>query len=127
MDFKAARWTADSTRMKIMKRIKHAPAVTLLTLSALLVSMCAGLTVSRSASAQTNNQVKSESPSSKTGGALDRYATDMTRQALQGKLEAVDAFDAEINRVIAILSGTAKAPLLIGHSDLDRGMIARGV
>src|SRR6185503_2784256 len=91
------------------------------------VSMCAGLTVSRSASAQTNNQVKSESPSSKTGGALDRYAIDLTRQALQRKLETVDGFEGEISRVIAMLSGSVKAPLVISQSDVDRGMIARGV
>src|ERR1044072_6236925 len=105
----------------MMKRFGWAPATTWLTLSALLLSLCAGMTFTRTTSAQTSEQSNSRS-------ALDQYAINLTTQALQRKIDAVESFDVEIERVITSLSASAtKAPLLISQSDSDRSAIAREI
>src|SRR6185369_12350244 len=104
-----------------MKRLGWAPATTWLIISAVLVSMCAGSTFTRTTSAQTGEQPNSHS-------ALDQYAINLTTQALQRKIEPVDNFEVEIERVITSLANSStKAPLLISQSDADRSAIARGV
>ena len=114
----------------IMKRKKHAPIVTWLTTAALLFAMCASFTFSQRSSAQVNqssvtevaNQTVSDYP------ALSKYATDLTELAREGKLEPVNGREADVARVIASLTrAAAKAPVIIGESDLERDMIARGV
>jgi len=83
--------------------------------------MCAGMTFTRTTSAQTSEQTNSRS-------ALDQYAINLTTQALQRKFEAVENFEVEIERVISSLANSStKAPLLISQSDADRSAIARGV
>src|SRR5439155_26850287 len=58
---------------------------------------------------------------------LSKYATDLTLLALQGKLPRTNERAADIDRVIASLTRTKKTPVLVGESDLDRDIIARGV
>ena len=117
-----------------MKTKKHAPIVSWLTTAALLLSMCVGLTFSQRSSAQvyqayedstnagTSRQTAPDYP------ALAKYATDLTELAREGKLEPANGHESDIARVIASLApATAKAPVIIGESDLDRDLIARGV
>src|SRR5256714_1877797 len=106
-------------------RTKHAPAITWLTIAALLISMCASLAFSRNTNAQSAELEKQETDAR---AVLTRYTVDLTRLASQRQLEPVQGFDAEIARVITQLSGArAKAPIVVGESDADRGAIARGV
>ena len=109
-----------------MKRTPHAPAVTWLTVAALLMSMCASLAFTRNTDAQAGEELnKQETPDART--VLSKYTIDLTRLASQRKLEAVEGFDTEIARVLAQLSrASAKAPVVVGESDADRGAIARG-
>ena len=58
---------------------------------------------------------------------LSKYATDLTLLAHLGKLEAAHGCEADVDRVLASLSVTGKAPVVVGESDLDRDAIARGV
>ena len=113
-----------------MRLTKPTSLVTWLTLSALLVSMCAGTALSRKTSAQTINETNGQdvAEARQEPGTLSRYAIDLTTLAREQNLETVQGYDAEISRVIDSLSGgSSKAPLIIGQSDFDRGAIARGV
>src|SRR5437660_12090208 len=109
--------------MSIM-RTKQAPTVTMITVIALVLSMLAGFTFSQTSAAQVNEPEQSIAEFS----ALATYAVDLTALARAGKLETVRGRDAEIARVISCLAhSTAKAPVLIGESDLERDAVARGV
>src|SRR5260370_22637853 len=116
----------------IMNRIKHSPAVTWFTATALLISMCASLTLSRRATAQSTGQAspgQSEARDNATADypALTRYAKDLTRLAAQGKLERATGHNADIARVVDSLArATNKAPVVVGESDLERDAVARG-
>src|SRR6185503_9517517 len=102
------------TRMETMKR-KYAPATTIVTTVALLVSMCASLTFSQRTFANADPLVSkgaSEYP------LLSKYATDLTKLAAAGKLEVTHDRDADVARVVASLVA-AKNPVVVGESDLD--------
>src|ERR1043166_4114905 len=104
---------------------KDAPATTFITMVALLLSMCASLTFSQRAAAQIDapkmNKEVSDYP------LLAKYATDLTKLALAGKLETTHEHDADVARVIASLSSAAKNPVVVSESDLDRDAVARAV
>ena len=108
-----------------MKKRK-APVTAWITTLALLVSMFAGLTFSQRTSAQkTNREITSQADVKYP--LLSKYATDLTLLALNGKLDKASDRDADVARVIASLSATSKAPVVVSESDLDRDAIARGV
>src|SRR5437588_7874485 len=110
--------------MKMKKR--KAPVTAWITTLALLVSMFAGLTFSQRTSAQkTNREITSQADVKYP--LLSKYATDLTLLALNGKLDKASDRDADVARVIASLSATSKAPVVVSESDLDRDAIARGV
>src|SRR6266404_7670799 len=113
------------TRMIKMKR-KQAPITTWITTLALLISMCAGLTFSQRTSAQKIDREVASRTDAKYP-LLSKYATDLTLLALNGKLDKASDRDADVARVIKSLSATAKAPVVVSESDLDRDAIARGV
>jgi len=117
-----------------MKRQKHAPIVTWLTASALLVSVCAGLAFNQHSAAQSNETSLSasrrdaRSRAASDYPALAKYATDLTQLALRGKLEPARGRDADIARVVDSLGrAMSKAPVVVGEFDLDRNAIARGL
>ena len=116
-----------------MKTYKHTPTVTWITMVAVLVSMCASFSFGRRASAQSSEENQSTAQRETHGAtdsqypALSKYATDLTLLAHRGKLEPARGYEANVARVIASLSATAKAPVVVGESDLDRDAIARGV
>src|SRR5258705_9489995 len=106
-----------------MKRKKH-PFVTWYTISALLVSFCAGLVFNRPTAAQSNEPSQSASQRDARSQApsdypsLAKYATDLTQLALRGKLEPAPGRDADVARVIESLGrGTSKAPAVVGEFD----------
>ena len=99
-----------------MKTKKHAPIVSWLTTTALLLSMCVGLTFSQRSSAQvyqayedgTNAETSQTAPDYP---ALAKYATDLTQLAREGKLEPATGDESDVARVIASLTrAAAKAP-----------------
>ena len=104
---------------------RNAPAITWIAIFALLLSMCASLTLSQRTAAQSNKSNPEQSALQYPN--LSKYATDLTLLALQGKLPRTNERDADIGRVIASLAGAQKTPVLVGESDLDRNIIARGV
>lgn len=108
-----------------MIRTRTAPAVAWLVVTALLLSMSAGFGFTRAANAQISESTLSKDDAR---AVLFAYATDLSAEASQGKLESVQGFEAEIDSVIANLAnGFAKAPVVIGASDVDRASVARGV
>ncbi|HMJ24238.1 MAG TPA: hypothetical protein VK475_00330, partial [Pyrinomonadaceae bacterium] len=110
-----------------MTKTKRTPVVTWLTIAAVLISMCASLTFSQRTEAQfeKKNQSDSRPALDNKYPILSKYATDLTLLALIGKLEP--SSEPGVALVIASLSKTDKAPLVIGDSDLVRDEIARGV
>src|SRR5207237_7684800 len=106
-----------------MKR-KYAPITTLIITFALLASMCAGLTFSQRTSAQSNSLRVNDSVSDYP--VLSKYATDLTKLAVAGKLEISREHESDIARDIASLSSAAKNAAVDAESDLDRDAIARG-
>ena len=71
--------------------------------------------------------VKSDDPES-TYEALEKYGTDLTRRALEHKLEPVIGRDEEIRNVIRILSRKTKNnPVLIGEPGVGKTAIAEGL
>jgi ATP-dependent Clp protease ATP-binding subunit ClpB len=60
--------------------------------------------------------------------ALEKYGIDLTRRAGQGKLDPVIGRDAEIRRVIQVLSRRTKNnPVLIGEPGVGKTAIAEGL
>src|SRR5258708_7041253 len=115
-----------------MEKMKRTPVVTWITIAAVLVSMCASLTFSQRTTAQSDKKRTALQNSARVAAdsrypILSKYAADLTLLALTEKLEPVRGYEANIARVIASLSTTTKAPLVLGESDLDRDAIARGV
>src|SRR5438067_2443347 len=115
---------AEADRGRRMKK-RNAPAITWITAFALLLSVCAGLTFSQRTAAQSE-KANAERTDVRYPN-LSKYATDLTLLALQGKLPRTNERDADIDRVIASLTRTEKTPVVVGESDLDRNIIARGV
>src|SRR6185436_6023484 len=108
--------------MRTMNK-KYAPATTIITTLALLISMCASLTFSQRTSASTDPSVNkgvTEYP------VLSKYATDLTKLAAAGKLEVARDRETDVARVIASLVA-AKNPVVVSESDLDRDVIARAI
>lgn len=60
--------------------------------------------------------------------ALEKYSTDLTEQAREGKLDPVIGRDAEIRRVIQILSRRTKNnPVLIGEPGVGKTAVVEGL
>src|SRR5882762_2269586 len=107
--------------------MKRTPVITWITTFAVLVSLCASLTFSQRSTAQSGDQSQNRNATDNKYPTLSKYATDLTQLALSGKLEPARGYEANVARVIASLSMSTKAPLMLGESDLDREAIARGV
>ncbi|MBU1165033.1 ATP-dependent chaperone ClpB [Patescibacteria group bacterium] len=74
-----------------------------------------------------SHRVTDQDPESKYG-ALDKYSIDLTALAKDGKLDPVIGRDAEIRRVMQILSRRTKNnPVLIGEPGTGKTAIAEGL
>jgi ATP-dependent Clp protease ATP-binding subunit ClpB len=74
-----------------------------------------------------NQRVSSQNPE-ETYQSLERYGTDLTRSAEQGKLDPVIGRDEEIRRVIQVLSRRTKNnPVLIGEPGVGKTAIVEGL
>ncbi|MCB0343665.1 MAG: AAA family ATPase, partial [Bdellovibrionales bacterium] len=74
-----------------------------------------------------NQRVKGENPED-TYAALEKYGRDLVNDAKRGKLDPVIGRDAEIRRVIRILSRKTKNnPVLIGEPGVGKTAIAEGL
>merc|ERR1711871_1876970 len=74
-----------------------------------------------------NNKVTSRNPEA-AYEALDKYATDLTGAAAEGKLDPVIGRDDEIRRAIQILSRRTKNnPILLGEPGVGKTAIAEGL
>jgi ATP-dependent Clp protease ATP-binding subunit ClpB len=71
--------------------------------------------------------VQDQNPESKVG-ALEKYTRDITKDALDGKLDPVIGRDEEIRRTIQVLSRRTKNnPVLIGEPGVGKTAIAEGI
>src|SRR5437764_1239592 len=103
-----------------MNRTKIGPVITWLATLALLVSMCASMTFTGHASAQSSkDEVSAIYP------ALSMYAVDLTALAFGSRVETTPQQDAITRQVIASLLANSQTPVLVGESGLDRETIAR--
>ncbi len=74
-----------------------------------------------------NQRVTSQNPE-ETYQSLERYGTDLTKAAEQGKLDPVIGRDEEIRRVIQVLSRRTKNnPVLIGEPGVGKTAIVEGL
>ncbi|MEP9394822.1 MULTISPECIES: ATP-dependent chaperone ClpB [Gordonia] len=74
-----------------------------------------------------NARVTSEDPES-TYQALEKYSTDLTKAAREGKLDPVIGRDSEIRRVVQVLSRRTKNnPVLIGEPGVGKTAIVEGL
>jgi ATP-dependent Clp protease ATP-binding subunit ClpB len=74
-----------------------------------------------------NARVTSEDPES-TYQALEKYGVDLTQQARDGKLDPVIGRDAEIRRVVQVLSRRTKNnPVLIGEPGVGKTAVVEGL
>ncbi len=72
-------------------------------------------------------QVDSENPEG-TFDALAKYGTDLTERAREGKLDPVIGRDAEIRRVVQVLSRRTKNnPVLIGEPGVGKTAVVEGL
>lgn len=63
-----------------------------------------------------------------TNSILDRFGIDLTRQAREGRIDPVVGRDAEIDRVVQILSRRKKNnPILIGEAGVGKSAIVEGL
>src|SRR5207248_9203570 len=78
-------------------------------------------------SVRGTQQVTDQNPEAKYQ-ALEKYARDLTEAARRGKLDPVIGRDAEIRRVIQVLSRRTKNnPVLIGEPGVGKTAIAEGL
>ncbi|MDN5757401.1 MAG: AAA family ATPase, partial [Tomitella sp.] len=74
-----------------------------------------------------NRRVTSEDPEA-TYQALEKYSTDLTAAAREGKLDPVIGRDTEIRRVVQVLSRRTKNnPVLIGEPGVGKTAIVEGL
>ena len=72
-------------------------------------------------------KVTSETPEA-TFDALGKYGTDLTERAREGKLDPVIGRDAEIRRVVQVLSRRTKNnPVLIGEPGVGKTAVVEGL
>jgi hypothetical protein len=115
-----------------MKKMKRTPVITWITVVAVLVSMFAGMTLGQRATAQSGKERTARDRQALIAAdpkypILSKYATDLSLLALSDRVEPIRGYQVSIDRVIASLSTSTKAPLVLCESDLDRDAIARGV
>ncbi len=78
-------------------------------------------------SVRGNRRVTNQDPES-TYQALEKYAVDLTAAAREGKLDPVIGRDAEIRRVIQVLSRRTKNnPVLIGEPGVGKTAVVEGL
>ncbi|SDL95378.1 ATP-dependent Clp protease ATP-binding subunit ClpB [Corynebacterium mycetoides] len=78
-------------------------------------------------SVRGNKKVTTESPEDQFQ-ALEKYSTDLTKRAREGKIDPVIGRDAEIRRVVQVLSRRTKNnPVLIGEPGVGKTAIVEGL
>ncbi|HSE10682.1 MAG TPA: AAA family ATPase, partial [Nocardioidaceae bacterium] len=79
------------------------------------------------ASVRGNRRVTTQDPEA-TYQALEKYAVDLTERAAEGKLDPVIGRDAEIRRVVQVLSRRTKNnPVLIGEPGVGKTAVVEGL
>ncbi|EEI18044.1 ATP-dependent chaperone ClpB [Corynebacterium lipophiloflavum] len=74
-----------------------------------------------------NKKVTTESPEDQFQ-ALEKYSTDLTKRAREGKIDPVIGRDSEIRRVVQVLSRRTKNnPVLIGEPGVGKTAIVEGL
>lgn len=79
-------------------------------------------------SSKTQQATKTASPSNNDTPALDAFGTDITKAAIDGKLDPVVGREKEIQRIAQILSRRKKNnPILIGEPGVGKSAIVEGL
>src|SRR5689334_20921390 len=109
-----------------MKPRKYSRFVSGVTALSMLFSASAGVLLSESTKAQSRQTINSTDRGN--ASALARYTRELTLLARQGRLDITNDHDAEIRRVIQILSDSRQnSPVLTGESDLDSVAVVEGL
>jgi serine protease AprX len=105
-----------------MKPKNPSSLVTLFVSLALAATSLTGAVATVRVGAQTERKSTEQFP------ALSRYASDLTRSARLGNLEAAAGREADTQKAVEILSRGAKNnPLLLAKSGADASVVARGI
>jgi len=108
-----------------MKNKKRSPIVPLVTVSALVLSLCSGILIMDRAQAQSKND---SAGAATKRPAQSRYIRDLTKLARQGKLDVVKGHGAAVRPVIQILSRSQQNnPVLIGEDGLASMAVVEGL
>ena len=76
---------------------------------------------------RSGRKVTTETPA-ESGDALEKYGTDLTQAARDGKLDPVIGRDSEIRRVVQVLSRRTKNnPVLIGEPGVGKTAVVEGL
>ena len=91
--------------------------------------LSAAFSESRPAEKQSGMPFKNEDGIEPDGGsALEKYGTDLTKMAAEGKIDPVIGRHTEIERVVQILSRRTKNnPVLIGEPGVGKTAVAEGI
>jgi type VI secretion system protein VasG len=98
------------------------------TLEQQLTKICAGTSEDRQAIKERSATATGAEPSSESSQALDRFTTDLTARARDGKLEAVLGRDSEIRKMVAILLRYRQNnPILVGEAGVGKTALVEGL
>jgi type VI secretion system protein VasG len=98
------------------------------TLEQQLTKICAGTSEDRQAIKERSATATGAEPSSESSQALDRFTTDLTARAREGKLEAVLGRDSEIRKMVAILLRYRQNnPILVGEAGVGKTALVEGL
>ena len=88
----------------------------------------AGTSEDRQAIKERSATATGAEPSSESSQALDRFTTDLTARARDGKLEAVLGRDSEIRKMVAILLRYRQNnPILVGEAGVGKTALVEGL
>ncbi len=110
------------------KNNKRSPIVSLVTVFALMFSLCSGILIMDGAQAQSqNNKINAASVETKNR-ALARYTQDLTKLARRGAFDLTKGNEAAIRPIIQILSRSKQNnPVLIGEDNAESKAVIEGL
>ena len=102
-----------------MKNHKRSPIVSLITVFALIFSLCLGILVTDGAHAQSGNDKPNSATVETKNPAIARYAHNLTKLARRGAFALVEGHESAIKPTIQILSRGKQNPVLIAEDDKE--------
>ena len=112
---------SDSVAVKLLEKLGIEP-------SSLYNEIIEGMGVKTSNNGFAGADSKGASGEKSSSGTLDKYATDLTKKAKEGKIDPVIGREEEMQRVVQILSRRTKNnPCLIGEPGVGKTAVVEGL